>query len=50
MNNIDITQHYIWIKKYIQKPVRHVSWSFLLEIASHWNLLSISAKISLSDA
>ena len=28
-----VKQHYSWIKKYIQKTVKHLKWSFILEIA-----------------
>ena len=44
-NNTDskaTLQH--WIKNYIRKTVKHLRWSFLLEIASCWNPLAISAK------
>ena len=37
-------QHYNWIKKYIQKTVKHLKWSFTLERASGSNPLAISAK------
>ena len=29
-----LKQHYNWIKKYIQKTVKHLRWSFILEIAA----------------
>ena len=41
-----VKQHYKWIKKYIQKTVKHLRWSFLLEIASGWNPLAITANLS----
>ena len=39
-----VKKHYNWIKKYIQKTAKHLKWSFILEIASGWNPLAISAK------
>ena len=39
-----VKQHYNWIKKYIQKAVKHLRWSFMSEIASGWNQLAISTK------
>ena len=42
-----VKQHYNWIKKYIQKTAKHLRWSFLLEIASGWNLLANSTKTGL---
>ena len=47
-NNTDSINN--WIKKYIQKTVKHLRWIFPLEIASGWNPLAIFAKNSLSDA
>ena len=43
-NNTHSKATYNWIKKYIQKTVKHLRWSFLLEIASGWNPPAISAK------
>ena len=39
-----VKQHYNWIKKYIQKTVKHLKWRFTFEMASRWNPLAISAK------
>ena len=44
-----VKQHYNWIKKYIQKTAKHLRWSFILEIASDWNPLAISAKKTPSE-
>ena len=39
-----VKQNYNWSKKYIQKTVKHLRWSFVLEKASGWNPLAISTK------
>ena len=39
-----VKQHHIWIKKCIQKSVKHLRWSFLSEIVSGWNPFAITAK------
>ena len=39
-----VKRHYNWIKKYIQKTIKHLRCSFIFEIASGWNPLAISSK------
>ena len=45
-----IKQRKNWIKKCIQKTVKHVRLNFHLEIASNWIPLAPSAKSSIPDA